>query len=168
MRLNRDEKLSVTQCIRRVIFLIVALVLSGTILANQASAESVPDSVDGIKTESEGTENYGEEGTLTGDSEFLLDIHKQLVDSQVMRASQWVDGFFDDPNNEAEATTTQFRIRPELYYREEQGAKFRLKTSVKIRVPGSKGKVSFIAGTDEDGNDTGGDGDVEDDDDFRW
>ena len=149
-----------------------AMTLSGTILAqdvesttlaNQASAESVPDSVDGIKTESEGTENNGEEGTSTGDSESRLDKHKQLVDSQVLRASEWVDGFFDDPNNVAESTTTQIRLRPEFYYREEQGAKFKFKASVKIRIPGLKGKVSFIAGTDEDGNDTGGTGEVEED-----
>jgi hypothetical protein len=134
-----------------------------TILANQVSAESIPGSVDETKTEGEGAESKGEESTSTGDSESRLDRHKQLVDSQVLRASQWVDGFFDDPNNVAEATTTQFRIRPEFYYREEQGAKFKFKASVKIRLPGSKGKVSFIAGSDENGDDTGDAGEVEED-----
>lgn len=60
---------------------ILAQDVESTALANQASAEFVSDSVDGIKTEGEDAENNGEEGTSTGDSESRLDKHKQLVDS---------------------------------------------------------------------------------------
>lgn len=90
-----------------------------------------------------------EDNVDDGESESALDRHKQYVDSQVQRASLWVDGFFDDPNNLAESTTTQFRIRPEIYYRDEQGTKFRFKASVKIRIPGLGENVSFVAGDEE-------------------
>lgn len=144
---------------------ILAQDVGSTALANQVSLEpeSVSDSADGIKTEGESAEKNGDESTSTGDSETRLDRqetrldrHKQLVDSQVLRASQWVDGFFDDPNNLAESTSTQFRIRPEFYYRKEQGAKFKFKASVKISLPGLSEKVSFVAGSSEDSDDPGG------------
>ena len=46
-----------------------------------------------------------------------LDRHKDAVDTQISRASGWVDSFFGDRNYLAETATTMIRIRPELYYR---------------------------------------------------
>ena len=120
----------------------------------QTSVESKADSAgaDEAKAEQEVTESQGENSTPDNS----LDKHKNYVDSQVLRAGQWVDGFFDDPNSVAESTSTQFRLRPELYYRKEQGAKFKFKASVKIRIPGLGNKVSFIAGSDDSGDGSGG------------
>jgi len=78
---------------------------------------------------------------------------KKRVDTQAQRAAQWVDSFFYDPNHEAEVATTQFRVRPELHYREEQNAKVRLKFSLKLSLPSLGRKVSIVAGNSgEDGN----------------
>ncbi len=129
----------------------------------QTSAEpgTEPVSADGFETEDEGAQSHGEDSTP--DAEAYLDRHKQFVDSQVLRAGLWVDGFFDDPNNLAETTSTQFRIRPEFYYRKEQGAKLKFKASVKIRLPSLGKRVSFVAGSAEGGDDSAGaDHDAED------
>ena len=133
--------------------------------ANQANEESKADaiSIDSFESEDKHPESRGEESSSIETSESRLDRHKASVDSQVLRASQWVDGFFDDPNNLAESTSTQFRIRPEFYYRQEQGFKFKFKASVKIRLPSTGGRVSFIAGADENNEGSGDAGDEDDD-----
>ena len=115
-----------------------------------------PVGTDEADAENEVTESHGEDSIPLTTPESSLDRHHDFVDSQVLRAGQWVDGFFDDPNNVAESTSTQFRIRPGFYYRKEQGAKFKFKASVKIRIPGLGKKVSFIAGADENGDGTDG------------
>ena len=51
------------------------------------------------------------------------DAHKDYMDTQVERASMWVDSFFVDSEYEAEDAYSQIRLRPEFYYRKEQGAK---------------------------------------------
>lgn len=85
--------------------------------------------------------------------ESLLDRHKRYVDSQVQRASTWVDAFFQDPNYEAEEAYSQIRIRPELYYREEQGAEGRFRFRARFNLPNLGRRVSLVAGADEeDGN----------------
>ena len=153
--------------------------LSGLLIAPVALSASVPEGsveppgqtsvepeteaigADGFETEDQGAQSHAEDSTP--DAEAYLDRHKQFVDSQVARAGLWVDGFFDDPNNLAETTSTQFRIRPEFYYRKEQGAKFKFKASVKIRLPSLGKRVSFVAGSDEGGDDSAGaDPDAED------
>lgn len=122
----------------------------------QTSVEPRTDSIgaSGFESEDVGAESPDEDSTQVTNPESGFDRHKQFVDSQVARAGLWVDGFFDDPNNLAESTSTQFRIRPELYYRKEQGAKFKFKASVKIRLPSRGGRVSFIAGSDENADDS--------------
>lgn len=126
-------------------------------LADQTKAESKDDfvSANSFETTAEDAENHGENSASAAESKSGLDRSKEYVDSQVRRASLWVDGFFDDPNHVAEATTTQIRIRPEFYYREEQGAKFKFKGSVKISLPGLKGKVSLVGGSDESDDESG-------------
>lgn len=90
----------------------------------------------------------------------VLDRHKDYVDTQVKRASGWVDSFFDDPSYEAEAANSQFRLRPELYYRKEQGAKARLRFRARFNLPNLGRRASLIAGADEE--DSGFDDSVDD------
>ncbi len=88
--------------------------------------------------------------------EDILDWHKRQVDTQVQRATQWVDSFFRDPNYEADVASSQFRLRPELYYRDQQGSKFRLKASLKLRLPNVSRKVSLVVGNHSDNENSGG------------
>jgi hypothetical protein len=87
------------------------------------------------------------------DPESLLDRHKQYVDTQVQRASTWADAFFQDPNFEAEAAYSQIRLRPELYYRREQGFSGRFRFRARFNLPNLGRKVSLVAGSDEDSED---------------
>jgi hypothetical protein len=79
-----------------------------------------------------------------------LDAHKKYVDTGVQRASQWVDQFFSDPAYEAEAANSQLRIRPELYYREEQGAKAKLRVRARLNLPNLGRRVSLVAGAEDE------------------
>ena len=84
----------------------------------------------------------------------MLDRQKDYVDTQVQRASQWVDSFFVDPNYEAEQANSQFRIRPEIYYGKEDDFKFRLRVRARINLPNMGRRVSLVVGADdEDGFD---------------
>jgi len=94
----------------------------------------------------------------------LLDRHKQFVDSQVQRASTWADAFFQDPNFEAEGAYSQIRIRPELYYRQEQGLEGRFRFRARLNLPNLGRKVSLVIGSeDDDGNGQGSADDSRDD-----
>lgn len=115
-----------------------------------------PGDADYFEPEDGGVQRHGEDVNPVANQESYLERHKQFVDSGVLRASHWVDGFFDDPNNLAETTSTQIRIRPEFYYRKEQGAKFNLKASLKIQLPGIGRRVSFVAGSEESNEDSNG------------
>jgi hypothetical protein len=85
----------------------------------------------------------------TEPKEKALDRHKESVDTQIQRASGWVDKFFADPNYEAETATSLIRIRPEFYYRKEQGAKGRLKVGLKFSLPNLGRKTSLVIGSDD-------------------
>ncbi len=78
-----------------------------------------------------------------------IDRHKESVDTQIQRASGWVDKFFADPNYEAETATSLIRIRPEFYYRKEQGAKGKLKVGLKFALPNLGRKTSLVIGSDD-------------------
>jgi hypothetical protein len=93
----------------------------------------------------------------------LLDRHKQFVDTQVQRASTWADAFFQDPNYEAEAAYSQIRLRPELYYRREQGLAGRFRFRARFNLPNLGRKVSLVAGADEDNEDIDAADDARDD-----
>lgn len=83
--------------------------------------------------------------------EGLLERQKLRMETQAQRAAQWVDSFFFDPNHEAEVATSQFRIRPELHFRQEQDVKARMKFALKLRLPNIERKVSLVVGnTGED------------------
>lgn len=94
-----------------------------------------------------------DEETAGNEKDALLDRHKRQVDTQVQRAANWVDSFFQEPNYEAEVATSQFRIRPELHYRNEQGAKARVKISLKLRLPNIDNRISLVVGSDTEDND---------------
>ena len=121
------------------VLLLLALLLPGICLAQDEEIE--PASAE-ISEESE---------DQTRDKDGVLDRHKELVDTQVQHVAQWVDSFFSDPNFEAESANTLLRIRPELYYRKEQGADGRLKARVKFSLPNMSRKTSLIIGSDDAG-----------------
>ena len=78
-----------------------------------------------------------------------IEREKERTESQGHRAAQWVDSFFSDPEYEAEVATSQFRIRPELYYRQEQGLKARAKLAFRIRLPNLERNVSLVGGSSD-------------------
>jgi len=80
-----------------------------------------------------------------------LDSGMERFDSQVQRASLWVDSFFADPEYEAEEAYSQIRLRPEYYYRKEQGSKFKMRFRARLNLPNLGRRVSLVAGADEDG-----------------
>ena len=94
------------------------------------------------------------------DNKSIIDRQKEAADDRIQRASQWVDSFFADPNFEAESANTFYRIRPELYYRKEQGAKPKIKVRVKFHLPGLSRNASLVIGSEDTGdsfNDTADD-----------
>jgi hypothetical protein len=84
------------------------------------------------------------------EDESLLDAHKDYMDSRVQRASVWIDGFFADENYQAEAAYSQIRIRPEFYYRKEQGVSGRFRFRARFNLPNLGRRVSLIAGADDE------------------
>ena len=83
-----------------------------------------------------------------GKKKNIVDRQKEAIDNRIQRASQWVDAFFSDPNFEAESANTFYRIRPELYYRKEQGAKPKIKIRVKFQLPSLGRDTSLVIGGD--------------------
>ena len=79
-----------------------------------------------------------------------VDAHKNYVDTQIERASLWVDSFFVDSEYEAEDAYSQIRLRPEFYYRKEQGAKGKFRFRARVNLPNLGRKVSLVAGADDD------------------
>ncbi len=79
----------------------------------------------------------------------LAEREKERVETQGHRAAQWVDSFFSDPEYESEVASSQFRLRPELYYRREQGLKPKFKASFKIRLPNLERHVNLVGGTSD-------------------
>jgi len=102
-----------------------------------------------------GQENDIEQAAVEGAEEQAekpenaLDRQKRAFDTQVIRASTWVDSFFSDPNFEAETANTLIRIRPELYYRAEQGTEARLKARIKLNLPNFSRTTSLVIGSDD-------------------
>jgi len=134
--------------------LVALLVLFSAVSASASDQESVQT---GSDQNDEAGEQTGEE-VVDADkkqSAFLdfVERQKKGVDSQGHRATQWVDSFFSDPEYEAEVATSQFRLRPELFYRREQGFKVKLKVAFKISLPNMEHRVSLVGGsTDFDSN----------------
>jgi len=115
-------------------------------IASAAEAPEQPRAV-GEESEQEAVADPGgerkEEGTV-------LDRHKKFMDTQVKRATRWIDGFFANSNYEEEAAESQFRFRPELYYRDEQGAKLKSKVRARLELPNLGRRISLIAGSDDE------------------
>jgi len=78
-----------------------------------------------------------------------IESEKKRVETQAQKAAQWVDSFFSDPEYEAEVATSQFRLRPELFYRREQGLKPKFRASFKIRLPNLERHVNLVGGTSD-------------------
>jgi hypothetical protein len=80
----------------------------------------------------------------------LLEWQKEKVETQVQRAARWVDSFFSDPDYLAEVASSQFRLRPEIFYREEQGVDFDASMALKLHLPNLNRKVSLVIGSGSD------------------
>ena len=79
----------------------------------------------------------------------FVEREKKRADSQGHRAVRWVDSFFSDSGYEAEVATSQVRIRPELYYRREQGLKPKIKFAFRISLPNLEHRVSLVGGSSD-------------------
>ncbi len=110
--------------------------------------EQPPDADPGAQEQTSDT--HDDADNEEHEPESMLDRHKDFMDSQVQLASQWFDDFFADPDYDADAADTQFRLRPEYYYRDEQGSKLKMKVHAKIGLPNLGHRVTLIAGADED------------------
>jgi len=117
------------------------------VLASEPSLQAQENAEQAAETTKE---KAAEQGVEAEEPDSLLDRHKAFMDAQVQRASTWADAFFQDPSYEAEEAYTQIRIRPEFYYREEQGVSGRFKFRARIALPNLGRKVSLVAGSDED------------------
>ena len=134
------------------------------ILPNASFAENVDEPVEtGETAEAEEVTEEASEPDIQAE-ENRIDKTKRQMDTQVQRAAQWVDSFYGDPNYEAEVASTQLRIRPEYYYRKEQGGKIKGKVSLRLMLPNTGNKISLIAGNDLDEFEDGGAVDDDDDD----
>ena len=124
-------------------FLLLVSLVSFSVFAAEPT-ENQPETPVSEEAESE------QEGVEATEKTSRLDAHKKRVDTGVQRASQWVDQFFNDPAYEAEAANSQIRIRPELYYRDEQGAKAKLRFRARFNLPNLGRRVSLVAGVDDE------------------
>jgi hypothetical protein len=126
--------------LRLTLILLFSMVSLG---AAGAEPEQLPG--DSEITQEEAVETSAEAGT-----ESWLGSHKSYVDTRIERASLWVDGFFTDPAYEAEQAYSQIRLRPEAFYRKEQGLEGRFRFRARLNLPNLGRRVSLVAGVDED------------------
>jgi len=112
------------------------------------AAETTPDEEETALDEL--LEEADAEADIDAEDPAWVDAHKQYVDTRIEKASLWVDGFFNDPDYEAESAYSQIRLRPEFYYRKEQGAKGKFRFRARINLPNMGRRVSLIAGSEDD------------------
>jgi hypothetical protein len=74
---------------------------------------------------------------------------QQYVSLKVDKTANWFDSFFDDSHQVAEDASTRVRFRPELFLRQEQGAKVRVKVAAKVNLPNLSRKMSLVIGGDD-------------------
>lgn len=114
--------------------------------AGEAVNQRAQDMAASPENQSAGSEEPNDEPSAILD---FIEKQKELTETQGHRAAQWVDSFFGDPAYESEVASSQFRLRPELYYRKEQGLKLKLKASFKFRLPNIERKVSLFGGSSD-------------------
>jgi len=139
------------QFILRHVLLTFLLFLSFPALAMETSEEAaqVPASEDETALD-ELLDEADEEADIDPGNEPWVDTHKEYVDTRIEKATLWVDGFFNDPNYEAEAAYSQIRLRPEYYYRKEQGSKGKFRFRARINLPNLGRRASLIAGAEDE------------------
>lgn len=142
-----------------IIFLLVSFAATAAAPDEDSNAESNVDAMEVAGTEGstnessqsfDQTEKPVDESEAGPEQKSWLDSHKEYVDTRIERASSWVDGFFNDPNYEEEAAYSQIRLRPEWYYRKEQGSKFKFRFRARVNLPNLGRRASLVAGVDED------------------
>lgn len=84
----------------------------------------------------------------------IIDRHKRYMDSAVQRGSQNIDAFFAEDIYEAEYNCSQLQLRPELYYRDEQGLEVQMRVSGRLRLPHLNEKISLVVGSNPEGIET--------------
>jgi hypothetical protein len=129
--------------------LVLMLTLLG--LGGQAQANDKEPAEPEVATHHPEQDDSGSEASESDQSAFLdfIEREKARTDDLSLRAAKWVDSFFGDQEYEAEVVSSQFRLRPELSYRSEQGFDGRLKASFKFRLPNMERKVSLVGGTSD-------------------
>lgn len=144
--------------LRRVFFVfLVLLSFSALAFETNEDAAQTPASEDETALD-EFLDEADDEAEVDAEKGPWVDTHKEYVDTQIEKATLWVDGFFNDSNYEAEAAYSQIRLRPEFYYRQEQGAKGKFRFRARINLPNMGRRTSLIAGAeDEDSFDDSGD-----------
>ena len=102
------------------------------------------------QSEQKNSEAVQSAGESEEDRRALLDRQKEYVDTQVQRASMWVDSFFVDPSYDAEAANSQLRIRPEIYYSKEDDFKTRFRVRARLNLPNLGRRASLVMGAEDE------------------
>jgi len=150
IRHTRNAALRQTQAKAPLKFFLAVLLLAAIVNTSASEPENVQTG-SSQKEKSGGQTRKEEADAEKKQSAFLdwVEREKERTESLGQRATQWVDSFFSDPEYEAEVATNQFRIRPELYYRQEQGLKAKVKLSFRIRLPNLERHVSLVGGSSD-------------------
>ena len=120
----------------RHVFLTFLVLLSFSALAIETNEDAAQTAASEDETAlDEFLDEADAEAEVDAENEPWVDAHKEYVDTRIEKATLWVDGFFNDSNYEAEAAYSQIRLRPEFYYRKEQGAKGKFRFRARINLP---------------------------------
>jgi len=131
------------------------LALNATVATAQDATEGNEQEEIGVglsqpdKASTEASTEGDVEGDVEGDELPRSVKAQQYVTLKVDQTAKWFDSFFDDPNYVAEDASSRVRFRPELYLREEQGTKVRVKVAAKVNLPNLNRKMSLVIGGDD-------------------
>lgn len=126
------------------------ILLTGLVMLSVSVVSSASDPIEEQSTKELNEAAQGADGDEAQGKEGVLDRHKEYVDTQVQRASMWVDSFFVDPAYDAESANSQFRIRPELYYSKEDDLKVNLRVRARLNLPNLGRRASLVMGAEDE------------------
>jgi len=134
-------------CFGSLLFLALQWPISASAAA--ATDEPVTASEKQDQEQVEDQDKAADTDTKKQEADSILDRQKRFMDTQVQRASRWVDGFFANSQYQTESDNNQLRVRPEFDYRDQQGADVKLNMHAKIQLPRFGKRVRLVAGTKE-------------------